>query len=167
MAPEFTIANRQKRHELEGLDIQAMANSIGHEVCRNLTQNQCEWLSPDQIKQIEELGSFSLVFVLDNDIQKLNKEWRGKDKPTDVISFPLDLEPEIDNVPFEVGEIYISVDKAVEQAQDYGHSLGREIAFLITHGLLHVLGFDHQSEEEEKDMFGRQNHILDLCNFKR
>ena len=108
-----------------------------------------------------------MVLVSDKKIKELNKDWRGKDSATDVISFPLDLEPDFEDVPFEVGEIYISVDKAQEQANDYGHSLERELAFLMTHGVLHVLGFDHKEPDEEKDMFGRQRLILESCGYTR
>ena len=169
MAPSFTISNRQRKHSLKAFDLPAMAGRIGLEVCRNLTENRCDWLSPTQIASIESSGIFSLVLVSDKKIQELNKQWRGKNQPTDVLSFPLDLEPDpdMDSIPFEVGEIIISVDKARAQSEEYGHSLERELAFLITHGVLHILGFDHQTEEEEKDMFGRQRQVLDKLGYTR
>jgi probable rRNA maturation factor len=72
-----------------------------------------------------------------------------------------------DGVPFEMGELIISAEKAQEQAEEYGHSFEREMAFLFVHGCLHVLGFDHLTKAEEKEMFSRQKQILDSCGFKR
>ncbi|MCY7464083.1 rRNA maturation RNase YbeY, partial [Bacillus paralicheniformis] len=92
------------------------------------------------------------------EIQKINKEYRGKDYPTDVISFALeeDGEGEIEiigaDMPPVLGDIIISADKAREQAEEYGHSLMRELGFLTVHGFLHLLGYDHMTEEEEKEM---------------
>ena len=167
MAPEFIIQNRQRLLNLKDLDILEMAEKIGSEVCRNLTENRCEWLKPSQIKRIDSQGDFNLVFVSDRKIKELNRQWRGKNSATDVLSFPLDLEPLTVEDRFEVGEIVISVDRAQAQAEEYGHSLKREIGFLITHGMLHILGFDHETPEEEKDMFSRQKNILARCGIKR
>lgn len=167
MAPRFTIQNRQRRLNLKDLKLVNMAESIGTQVCRNLTDDSCPWLNASQIAQIQDQGAFSLVFVSDRKIKEMNKQWRGKNYATDVLSFPLELEPMVDGIPYDVGEIVISVDRALDQSKEYGHSLEREIAFLITHGILHVLGFDHQTKEEEKEMFGRQKKILKKCGYLR
>lgn len=105
------------------------------------------------------------VTLCDNlTIQKLNKEFRNIDRPTDVLSFEYGYKEEDHrnlDIPKYLGEIYISIPKAIEQAKDYNHSLNREISFLFVHGLLHLLGYDHQDEDEEKIMFKLQDEILD------
>ncbi|MBI1270426.1 rRNA maturation RNase YbeY [bacterium] len=172
MAPSFTISNRQRKHDLRELDLVSMTSRLGQEVCRNLKETPCSWISSDVLAAIERQGVFNLVFVSDRKIRELNKQWRGKDQATDVLSFPLDLEPDFDFVDtgeacFEVGEVIVSVDKAIAQAEEYGHSLEREVAFLVTHGILHVLGFDHETSEDEAEMFGRQRKILSSGGYIR
>ncbi len=111
---------------------------------------------------------FNVIIVDNETIHKLNREYRGVDRPTDVISFA--LEDDDTFVPTEVrvlGDIYISIEKARSQAESYGHSLKREISFLTIHGLLHLLGYDHMEEEEEKEMFSLQELILDGYGIKR
>ena len=106
------------------------------------------------------------VSLVDNEfIHKMNKEYRGIDRPTDVISFAfLDNEDRVSlyksKEPVVLGDIYISIDKAKEQAVEYQHSLERELSFLFVHGLLHLLGYDHMNEEDEKVMFKLQDEIL-------
>ena len=109
------------------------------------------------------------VSIVDNEfIHKMNKEYRGIDRPTDVISFAfLDTESDKSAVlnssgPVVLGDIYISIDKAKEQAQEYGHPLDRELRFLFVHGLLHLLGYDHMKKEDEEIMFPLQEKILAL-----
>ncbi len=106
------------------------------------------------------------VSLVDNEfIHKINRDYRGIDRPTDVISFAF-LDNEDRNAlykskePVCLGDIYISVEKAKEQAIEYGHSLNRELSFLFVHGLLHLLGYDHMTEEDEKVMFRLQDEIL-------
>ena len=112
------------------------------------------------------------VTIVDNDyIHEINRTYRHKDAPTDVISFAfLDDNPDRDSLFHSkkmvvLGEIYISSDKAKEQAISYGHSLERELKFLFVHGLLHLLGYDHMSEEDEKVMFRLQDEILAWGNY--
>ena len=107
------------------------------------------------------------VSIVDNRyIHKINKKYRGIDRPTDVISFAfLDSENNYDKIlfspgPVVLGDIYISLDKAKEQAEEYGHSLHRELSFLFVHGLLHLLGYDHMNKEDEEKMFKLQEDIL-------
>lgn len=108
------------------------------------------------------------VIIVDNEyIHKLNKEYRNIDRPTDVITFALEDEPDIITTPRLLGDIYISIEKAKEQANTYNHSFKREICFLATHGFYHLLGFDHQTEEEEKIMFTRQEEVLDAEDIKK
>lgn len=108
----------------------------------------------------------SVTFVDNKTIHKINKEYRDIDRPTDVISFAF-LDNEINKEAIlkssdivVLGDIYISIDKAKEQAIEYGHSLERELSFLFVHGLLHLLGYDHMNEDDEKIMFKLQDEIL-------
>lgn len=105
-------------------------------------------------------------------IHEINREYRHIDRPTDVISFAfldkVEGETRIKNPEIVfLGQIIISIDKAKEQAHDYAHSLDREVAFLFVHGLLHLLGYDHMKEEDEKIMFGLQNKILEESPWKK
>ncbi len=111
---------------------------------------------------------FSVIIVDNKRIHEINKEYRGIDRPTDVISFALEDNEEIKFDNYRVlGDIYISIDKVREQAKEYGHSEKRELAFLTVHGFLHLLGYDHMKPEEEKIMFARQEEILDGFGIKR
>ncbi len=109
-----------------------------------------------------EKVNFNVIFVDENTIQEINKNYRGIDRVTDVISFA--LEDGDDNIHFEfgrlLGDIYICVPRMEMQAKEYGHSLKREMGFLTIHGLLHLLGYDHMTKEEEKIMFSKQELIL-------
>ncbi len=115
----------------------------------------------------------SVTFVTNEIIQAINKEYRGKDTPTDVISFAMEElgegEQEIvgSEEPRTLGDIIISLDRTKEQAADYGHSFERELGFLAVHGFLHLLGYDHMSEEEEQEMFAKQENILSSLGIKR
>ena len=104
------------------------------------------------------------VTIVNNEtIHKINREYRNVDRPTDVISFAfLDekSERELKGGPINLGQIIISYEKAEEQAKEYRHSLLREMVFLFVHGMLHLLGYDHMTEEDEKVMFELQNKIL-------
>lgn len=109
------------------------------------------------------------VIIVDNDyIHKLNKEYRGIDRPTDVISFALEDEEDSIKLDFRVlGDIYISLDKTYEQAKLYDHSFLRELSFLTIHGLLHLLGYDHMVKEDEKVMFKKQEELLNEFGIKK
>lgn len=112
--------------------------------------------------------SFSVIFVDNNKIHKLNKDYRNIDRPTDVITFRLaDYEEVMCGKINILGDVYISLDKAKEQAIEYGHSYLRELSFLLIHGFLHLLGYDHMNEEDEKEMFSLQEEILDGYGIKR
>ncbi|MDW5471454.1 rRNA maturation RNase YbeY [Staphylococcus equorum] len=137
-----------------------------------------EWLT--QIDKLltfaieqEQIGSdaeLSVTFVDKTEIQEINKMYRDKDKVTDVISFALEEdEPEIIglDMPRVLGDIIICTDVAQEQADSYGHSFERELGFLALHGFLHLLGYDHIDEQDEKEMFGRQDQILNAYGLTR
>ena len=108
----------------------------------------------------------SVSFIDNEEIHKINKQYRKIDRPTDVISFAfLDNEDRAkeyaSGMPVILGDIYISLDKADEQAIEYGHSMKRELCFLFVHGLLHLLGYDHMTKEDEEIMFPLQDKILE------
>ena len=111
---------------------------------------------------------FNVIFIDNKEIREINREYRKIDSVTDVITFALeDNEEEINPELRILGDIYISLEKAYEQAKMYNHSDIREICFLITHGILHLLGFDHMNEEDEKIMFDKQRKLLEEYEIKR
>jgi len=115
------------------------------------------------LKQLNLTKEYDIsVTLLDNEaIHEMNKTYRDKDYATDVISFETGMHSEEYLEEIDLGDIFISVDKAIEQASTYQHSKERELCFLFVHGLLHCLGYDHLNEEEEKAMFSLQEVILD------
>ena len=120
-------------------------------------------------KEKLEDTTFNLIIVDNNYIHELNKNYRGIDRETDVITFALEDEDSLvigDNERI-LGDIYISIDRARSQAVDYGHSFLRELSFLAVHGFYHLLGYDHQTEEEEKVMFGKQEEVLKAYGINR
>ena len=120
--------------------------------------------SAEKVLELDDACIISVTFVRSAAIHRINRDYRGIDRPTDVISFAVrddtdgfeDVEEEMD-----LGDIFINIDYARRQAKEYGHSEKREICFLFTHGLLHCLGYDHMTEKDEKEMFGLQGRILD------
>jgi len=140
-------------------------------------------LSEDQVKLIETIINFiateenvtkgsevSVTFVDNKTIREINKEYRNKDSETDVISFALnDDESDVfdEVIPNLLGDIIVSYPKMVQQAEEYGHSINRELGFLVVHGFLHLLGYDHMNEEEEKVMFKRQEELLEAYGLQK
>ncbi|KIY22692.1 MULTISPECIES: rRNA maturation RNase YbeY [Mesobacillus] len=137
-------------------------------------------LAEDQLVTIEKLLNYaagkenvqdgselSVTFVSNERIQEINRNYRDKDRPTDVISFALEEmgEGEIaivgEDIPRILGDIIISIPKAREQAEEYNHSFLRELGFLAVHGFLHLLGYDHMNEKDEKLMFDKQRDLLE------
>ena len=113
-------------------------------------------------------ANFSIIFVDEEEIKKINKEYRNIDKVTDVISFALeDDKSMVIKGDRNLGDIYICLDRAKKQALEYNHSNLREICFLITHGLLHLLGYDHMNIEDERVMFQKQKELLEEYEIKR
>ena len=109
------------------------------------------------------------VIIVDNDkIHEINKEYRHIDRETDVISFALEDDKSFNTTDIRMlGDIYISIDRVRSQALEYGHSFKRELYFLAIHGLLHLLGYDHMKEEDEKIMFAKQEEVLNKYGIKR
>lgn len=115
-----------------------------------------------------ENSIFNIIIVDEETIRELNKNYRGKDSVTDVISFALEDDDTFVKTDFRVlGDIYICLPRAKSQALEYGHSFFREISFLAVHGLLHLLGYDHMNKEDEKVMFTLQELILSEYGIKR
>ena len=153
---ELLIENEQEKVEIDS-EIRETINKVCEET---LKYESCDFDA-----QIS-------VTIVDNDeIQRLNKEYRDKDMPTDVLSFPMlefdedgnaaDSEFDFDGKEVMLGDIVISAERAMEQAKSYGHSFKREMAFLTVHSMLHLLGYDHvNGPEEEKVMFSKQEEIL-------
>ncbi|MDQ7092292.1 rRNA maturation RNase YbeY [Desulfosporosinus sp. PR] len=113
----------------------------------------------------------SLILVDDRRIHELNREYRGVDRPTDVLSFALqeetEDEPELEFEDDMLGDIVISVPRAREQALEYGHSFEREIVYLAVHGTLHLLGYDHEDDEDKQKMRAKEEEIMTVLGLKR
>lgn len=113
--------------------------------------------------------NFNLIIVDNEYIHELNKNYRNIDRETDVITFALEDDDTMvlpENVRV-LGDIYISIDRARSQAEEYGHSFLREICFLAVHGFYHLLGYDHMTPEDEKVMFGKQEEVLSAYGITR
>ncbi len=144
-------------------------------------------LSEEILQAVQKVGEYileyenmegdfeiSLTFVDDEEIQNLNRDYRQKDVPTDVLSFPMLEIEDFDNLedlaqfgPILLGDIIISMPTAQNQAKEYGHSIKREIAFLVCHSILHLLGYDHIDEDERKEMEQMQTDIMNAVNITR
>ena len=118
-----------------------------------------------------ENGEVSVTLTNNTYIHQLNKQYRGIDRPTDVLSFALNEseEPEIEDGPDVnvLGDLIISVERAQEQAADYGHSVRREVAFLTVHGMLHLLGYDHMEEADRLEMEAEQRFVMEKLGIPR
>lgn len=110
----------------------------------------------------------SLLFTGNDEIQVINREYRDKDQPTDVISFAYHETEDFDIGPYDtLGDIVISLERVVEQAKEYNHSPKRELFYVLTHGVLHLLGYDHIEEEERKEMRAKEEEILGSFGYTR
>ena len=122
-------------------------------------------------ENISDNCEVSVTIVDNEDIHQINLKHRGIDRATDVLSFPLiDFKKEslpTDGSKIYLGDIIISIERAIEQANEYGHSIDREVGFLTAHSMLHLLGYDHMVENEEKVMFKKQEEILSNLNLRR
>lgn len=124
-----------------------------------------------RVHEVNDMAEVSLMLTDDESIHEMNREYRGIDRPTDVLSFALEEgeEEEIFGGPEEnlLGDIIISVETAVRQAEEYGHSVEREMSFLALHGMLHLLGYDHMEEEERQAMRAQEKAILAALGINR
>lgn len=139
------------------------SNSLDEEL-KDLNELLCNICKDEDIGD----GEFNIIIVDKKKIQELNKEYRNIDRVTDVISFALEDDDtfKLDNYRV-LGDIYICLEKAREQALEYGHSFKRELSFLAVHGLLHLLGYDHMTKEDEEIMFSKQEEVLSRYGIKR
>lgn len=116
------------------------------------------------LKEIEFTEDYevSVSFVGDEEIHELNRDYRGVDRTTDVLSFPMD-----DEFTNMLGDIVININKVIEQAKEYGHSEKREISYLTVHSTLHLMGFDHEEEEDKKDMRAVEDRVMENLEISR
>jgi len=121
------------------------------------------------VKKVEKVKGrhvLSVIFVNEEEMHQINKQYRNIDRSTDVISFA-EVDSGYGHLPYELGDIFVNTDRVKSQADSYGHSEKREFAFLILHGMLHLLGYDHQTETDEKRMFALQDEILNRLAIER
>jgi len=126
------------------------------ELSINKTLEYEKFLKPSQV---------SVSLVDSNEIKELNNFYRNIDKTTDVLSFPMD--DEFEDEVIILGDVVLCMDKAKEQAEEFGHSLDREICYLTVHSTLHLLGFDHMNEEEKKEMRENEEQIMNILKLPR
>ncbi|MDM5359766.1 rRNA maturation RNase YbeY [Peribacillus sp. RS7] len=152
------------------IDLMDETNEVTEEAQR-LVESILQFAAKNE--NIEKDTELSVTFVDNERIREINKEYRHKDSATDVISFALEEmgEDEVEIVgaemPRMLGDIIISIERTKEQAEEYGHSFDRELGFLALHGFLHLLGFDHMNEDDEKVMFTKQKEILEEYGLSR
>lgn len=130
-----------------------------------------------EVYGLKPQNEVSVVLADDDYIHKLNRQYRNKNTPTDVLSFAMndqcadDDEPDIADTPEDIeillGDIVISLETAARQAEEFGHSLERELAYLTIHGMLHLLGYDHECEEDKSEMRQEEEHVLALLGITR
>ena len=151
---ELIIDNRQDKFEIEKELVKKIEDII----------NECL-----DYEDFENDYEVSLSFVENSEIKELNKNFRGIDKVTDVLSFPMIDENDFDVELFEksLGDIVISLDKAFEQSKEYNHSFFREVCFLVCHSMFHLLGYDHDTEENTKIMRTNEEYILNKLGITR
>ena len=157
---EITVNNLQRKVRLPQNDEETVQECV-REVC-----------SMEGVQQEYEVG---ITIMDDEGIRLLNRDYRGIDAPTDVLSFSvLDRgkdEPAIfgedDEEPLILGDIVISAERVERQAGEYGHSVLRELCFLVVHGMLHLLGYDHEDKESEEKMFAKQKQVLESVKITR
>lgn len=141
-------------------------NNSGYEVTElEFLKEYTEYVT----KKLEiDKAIFNIILVDEEEIHELNKNYRGVDRKTDVITFALEDGNGFQNPEIRMlGDIYLCIPVAYEQSEIYGHSKIREVCFLATHGILHLLGYDHMNEEEEKEMFSLQEELLNNYEITR
>ena len=149
---------------------------INYEDTENLDEEELIKKVVDCVLKEENINKNLDVYITltnNENIRKINAEHRNIDKATDVLSFPMFNRDEIDSLHTKddtediLGDIIISVEKVREQAEEYGHSFERELSYLVTHGMLHLLGYDHMIEEEKVVMRKREEEILGVLDIRR
>ena len=141
-------------------DTSKLSDILVDDIINSITKEICNVLN------ITTKHDVSFIIVDNEEIHSINKTYRNVDRPTDVITFA-NIDSVEDGIPSELGDIFISFEKVYEQATEYNHSPKREFSFLVTHGLLHIFGYDHMNEEDEAIMFSLQDKILDNLKIYR
>ena len=156
--PEVEILVRNEQTQVR---IPTGLRTLIRKCCRNVLEDE----------GFTDKAEISVSFVSNEKIKALNKEFRATNKVTDVLSFPLGengiYDKNMETDAFLLGDIVISLEKAFAQSKEYGHSFEREVAFLATHSVLHLLGYDHQTREENTVMRGKEEKILAKLDLKR
>ena len=145
------------------LEIEGFDDLVNEEEIREYVQKVLE-------KEYESEAPvyMSLLFTGNDEIQVINREYRDKDQPTDVISFAYHETEDFDIGPYDtLGDIVISLERVVEQSKEYNHSDKRELFYVLTHGILHLLGYDHIEEEDKKEMRAKEEEILGSFGYTR
>ncbi|NLY10606.1 MAG: rRNA maturation RNase YbeY [Firmicutes bacterium] len=119
-----------------------------------------------ELEEVDLEVEVSITFVDNEYIQDLNKQYRDKDYPTDVLSFP-QMDDDFPGIEPVLGDIVISLEKALEQSGEYGHSMEREVGYLVAHGMLHLLGYDHENEDERNLMRNKEECIMAMVGLER
>lgn len=144
---EVFLDNRQSKIEINEKILDLLELVVGESI---------------RVEKLKDNYEVSISFVDNEEIRTLNKDFRGIDSVTDVLSFPLDEDYPIP-MPL-LGDIIISVEKALEQSLDYGHSLERELSYLTCHSMLHLLGYDHMTDEDKREMREKEKIIMKNLN---
>ena len=168
-----------EKRNIADTDQRKQLKEIVYKVVSGVLNDSCSQIVSQKIKE-SGLNGFevNVIFTDDDSIREINKEYRNIDRSTDVLSFPIndfmygDGEIDVFNSNEEtqnlmLGDIIISVPTMKKQADEYGHGKDRECAFLVCHGMLHLLGYDHMNEEDEKQMFKHADDILNSIGFLR
>ncbi len=162
--------NKQRKYKLNKSWLDYWADKLLVNTVKILNDNDYQLKKLDNFNDLKNKLIFNVFFVSDRQIKVINHEFLGKNYSTDVLSFKISEENDpylnlINEVVF--GEIFISLDKAKSQSQNFNHALEREVIFLIVHGLLHLFDFDHETPDDERIMFDLQSKILAKCNVSR
>jgi probable rRNA maturation factor len=165
---QISVSNIQTEVPITVAKFRRTIEKLATQVFVNLRERLPSHLVEQELLEMQARGVLSVALVSNQKIRSLNKKWRQKDKATDVLSFSFAVEDRdsfefalsLPAMPIELGDVIISAPRASSQAIEFGHSLERELYFLFVHGFLHVLGFDHMTKKDEKEMFGRQNEVL-------
>lgn len=160
-----------ENNELVELVYKDIEENTEYEKLINIVVDKCF-----RVEKIEKLNLYiSITLTTPAEIRKINNEFRNIDKETDVLSFPMFEKNELDSmieagcneIPETIGDIIISVDRVKEQAEEYGHSFERELAYMVVHGFYHLMGYDHMVEEDKVKMRAKEENVLNMLNIIR
>lgn len=167
---EVLIANDQEKVEV-GESLRRLVEAVAQAaltVAGSFWKSQSLTPEPWVMKVLESPGAeLSVAFVDDLQIHDLNRTYRSVDCPTDVLSFEAGEEPEVEGAPAPLGDVVVSLETAFRQAAEFGHTPERETGYLVAHGVLHLLGFDHETEEERRVMRTLEEEALSTLELSR